>query len=493
MRKAMWMMVTGVLLFSLISPLWAAGRLQPEDLVYQGAFRLPDVAGDCDWTYSGHAMTFYPSGDPDGASDGYPGSLFASGNDANCQYISEISIPEPLISASQSLAELNTAQTLQPFADIRPGMFGSFEGMTLPRVGLAYLPAQGSQATEKLHFCWAEHFQEFGEASHGWCELDLSAPQSQGPWPIEGYSNYVSNDYMFEIPQDWSDANTPGEYLATGRAREGLWSGRGPALFAYGPWNDGNPPTGASVTPLLLYGTQEDGATDIVSDPSQAMTDYKDADHWFGGAWLSKGAHHSLIFAGTKALGDCWYGYANGVVYPHDCYAPDTPACPEPPEWPYNNRGFWADSYQAQIIFYDPEDLAAVASGKMESWEPQPYAVLNLDPYLYDPYTPEDFENHLIRYKGDYLGAVAFDRQNRLLYVTEKQADNEKSLIHVFAIAIQADIDNNGARDLADLIGALQILAGLPAPETMVMENADLDGDGKIGFKEVFFIFRSLI
>ncbi len=36
----------------------------PSDLAYMGAFRLPDADGECDWTYSPHAMTYYPDGDP---------------------------------------------------------------------------------------------------------------------------------------------------------------------------------------------------------------------------------------------------------------------------------------------------------------------------------------------------------------------------------------------------------------------------------------------
>ena len=35
------------------------------------------------------------------------------------------------------------------------------------------------------------------------------------------------------------------------------------------------------------------------------------------------------------------------------------------------------------MLFYDPGDLAAVARGEQASWEPQPYATLNVDPYLY--------------------------------------------------------------------------------------------------------------
>jgi len=406
-------------------------RLLASDFQYLGAFRLPDVPGECNWTYSGHGMTYYPGGDASGSGDGYPGSLYATGNDAVCQHVSEISIPAPVKSPSKNLAELDTAGTLQPFRDIRGGIFGPFENMVIPRVGLAYLPPRGSQTTGKLHFCWAQHIQAF-EATHGWCELNLSTPQTSGPWYLSSYTNYITNDYMFEIPASWSSVNAPGLGLATGRAREGPWSGLGPALFAYGPWLNGNPPApSATIThlkPLLFYGQQVAGVPEVVTDPSKAMNGYLDADHWFGGEWLTSGAKSAVIFIGTKATGNSWYGFADGTVWPYDCAEPSTPPCPITPEWPYDDRGFWADGYKVQIIFFDTTDLAKVAQGTMQTWQPQPYATLDLDNYFFDP------NIDVTRYKRDLVGAIAYDRVRGFLYVTEKQVDDEKSIIHVFKI-----------------------------------------------------------
>ena len=129
--------------------------IQPTDLVYQGAFRLPDEWQDDYnmWGYSGYAATYYPDGDPQGSEDGFPGSIFAVGHDQT-QAVSEISIPAPVI--SKDLNDLNTATTLQGFQDITDDIFGYLE---IPRAGLEYLPAQGSQTTGKLYFCWGQHFQ----------------------------------------------------------------------------------------------------------------------------------------------------------------------------------------------------------------------------------------------------------------------------------------------------------------------------------------------
>jgi len=117
--------------------------IQPSDLAYLGAFRLPsDAPDEVGWMWSGEALTYYPDGDPDGPDDGFPGSLFGTGHNWN-QYVSEISIPVPVISPGKNLEELNTATTLQPFQDIRGGLFDW--PLEQPRAGLEYLPPQGEQ------------------------------------------------------------------------------------------------------------------------------------------------------------------------------------------------------------------------------------------------------------------------------------------------------------------------------------------------------------
>ena len=390
--------------------------IQPNDLVYLGAFRLPI---DPNWDYSGHGLTYYPAGDPGGPDDGFPGSLYGVGHDQTL-LVSEISIPAPVI--SKNLDDLNTAQTLQPFADITGGAIT--EELSLPRLGIEF-----EHTTGLLHFAWGQHIQDF-EPSHGWASLDLANPQTAGTWVFDGYSNYTTNDYLFEIPHEWADAYTPGQYLATGRAREGPWSGNGPSLFAYAPWENGNHlaagATLTSITPLLRYGVQEPGNPEIVADESMAVSGRLDADHWLGGAWLTAGDKSALIFVGTKAVGNAWYGYANGVVWEYGC--DETNSCPEMPAWPYDDRGFWADDYQAQIIFYDPADLAAVATGVMETWQPQPYATWVLDEFMLAPEL--DFAN----YKRDIVGAAAFDREHGLLFIVERLADEYQSVIHVWRV-----------------------------------------------------------
>ncbi len=390
----------------------AMGLIQPEDLIYKGAFRLPDGSNETSWEWGGTAAAYYPKGDTGGPDDLYPGSIFATGHEWE-QQISEISIPVPVISKSKDVGELDTATTLQDFHDIKGDLFGYLE---LPRVGLEYLPKQGGQTTDKLYYCWGQHMQE-GDAgpSHGWFELGLSDPQRQGPWKINGQIKYTTTDYIFAIDKSWALVNTPGKLLATGRFRDGGQGTQGPALIAYGPWNDGDPPPSkASLTniPLLFYSSVYDDAEGVY-----AMNSYHHSDEWSGGAWLTYSGRSSVIFAGIKGLGNCWYGFYDGTVWPEEP--------PYPEEGP-GERGWWSDGFAAQIIFYDPEDLAAVSRGEIEPFEPQPYATLNIDDLLYN--IPEDELRH--------LGALSYDSESGIIYLFEFRGDyeNERPLVHVWKI-----------------------------------------------------------
>ena len=399
-----------------------AQRISPNDFEYRGAFKLPEGTGGSNWEYAGYGMTFYPGGDKNGAADGYPGSLFAIGHDHQ-QFVSEISIPKPVISNAKSLDDLHTARTLQPFHDITHGMFGELE---IPRADLAYLPATGSQQQDKLYFCWGQHFQFELQPSHGACNLDLSNPQTAGPWYFGDFSNYVTNDYMFELPADWAARTTPGARLVCGRFRDGGWGGHGPTLFAFDPWINGSQPQANAVlnniTPLLMYGIPQAGAAELAVSDSMKMNGYTEADEWSGGAWLTTGQNAAVAFVGTKGLGNYWYGFSNGVVWPFDG------PYPEVPEFPHDDRGWWSDSIQAQIVLYDPAELADVANGNIATWAPQPYATLNLDPWMFAP----GFD--LWNYKRYTVGACAFDRENSLLYVFERMVQDGQCIIHVWHI-----------------------------------------------------------
>lgn len=405
--------------------------IQPSDLVYRGAFRLPAYPANPEhgWEWGGNALAYYPEGDADGNADGYPGSLYGAGND-QLMYVGEINIPAPVVSSGHSLAALNTATQLRSFRDVRIGIAALeqlFANQMLLYCGLEYLPAQGAQSGGRIYVCFGDHFHDPGSPQEVPCHMwtDLNLQNNQGSWWIEGQNLLSVNDYMFEIPAAWADTYAAGRRLGTGRYREGGWSGMGPALIAIAPWQSGNPPAaGASLpnTPLLLYSnTRGDDPT------SYTLNNYHHSDLWSGGAWLTAGNKAAVIFIGTKGQGSCWYGWADGTVY-------DGTDIPAPP-YPNDDRGWWSSSFQAQAVFYNPADLAAVAAGTMPPYQPQPYATLDLDPWLWriDKINHPDFNVNQNKHR---LGDCAFDRARGLLYIVEYRGDseNDRPLIHVFQV-----------------------------------------------------------
>ncbi len=430
--------------------------LQPEDFQYLGAFRLPgEGARPRSFEYGGEAMTFNPNGNPSGPEDGFPGSLFVMGHQRilvdlpEGNQVAEISIPVPV--NSKNLNELNYAEFIQDFQDITGGDF--FSGLDeIPRVGMQYLDVQATGA--KVHITWGQHLDpEPTVPTHAWFDPDLSSPGMQGTWFIGNQSFYSTNDYLFEIPASWADENANGRYLATGRYRDGGWSGMGPALFAYRPWVDdsGTPaPSGTYLeeTMLLLYENSFDN-----DSIERSLNGYQHPDEWTGGAWLTSSTGKSaVLFAGTKGTGaKYWYGFINPAGSEYPCVAQalvgeftvcrnaDGTACPDSDltecQGHNDTRGWWSSRFTAQFILFDPDDLAEVASGEMDPWEPQPYASLDIDEHLL--FQPPEWEDEMLG-TGDQrrfrIGAAAFDRNNDLLYVLELFGDQAKPVVHVWNI-----------------------------------------------------------
>ena len=389
------------------------GRIRPEELVYRGAFRLPEEPEEFGWGWSGQGMAYRADGDPKGPADGHAGSIFGTGHNWH-QYVSEITIPRPLVSADKSLTDLSTAKTIQKFHNVRGKLYAEMEQA---RAGLAYLPAQGKQTAGKLYFCWGPHMDEGSrDPSHGWCELDLSNPRPAGLWRIGDDVNYVTTDYMFVIPATWGKAHVGGMRLATGRFRDGGQGSQGPTLFAFAPWLAGNPPKDGATLPtvqLLRYSS-------VTDEQQHRLRDYHHSDEWSGGAWMTLGGRSAVAFVGTKGKGRCWYGFANGVVWPEEGPFPPVPAAPN------DRRGWWSTTFVARILLYDPADLAAVATGKKEPWDPQPYATLDIEKYL--------FATQADPRRMQHLGAACFDPKGGFLYVFEPRADSDMSLVHVWQV-----------------------------------------------------------
>ena len=419
-------------------------------MTYLGAFRLPGGEDPpLTFAYGGNAMTYNPDHN----------TLFITGHDRiaygglpDGDQIAELSIPTPLISTN--LDDLPYAAFVQDFHNPLAGQFTNLE--EIPKLGLQYLnhPATGPL----LHVAWGQHLQLEGVASHGWFSADLESPNYRGSWFIGDQNLYSTTGYMFDIPAAWADAYANSRYLATGRMRDGGQGGMGPTLFAYTPWGAGGTPPAAGThipeTPLLLYANVYD-----TPNIERSMNGYQHADEWEGGAWLTTvSGKAAVIFSGTKSNGTkYWYGWLNPaspeaacVDLSHvdeflTCRMADGSSCPpedfsgccdEAAGTCVTYRGWWSTRWDAQIIFYDPADFARVAAGELETWEPQPYAALDIDEHLY--LNPPEWDEINLGW-GDQrryrIGAAAYDREQGRLYVLELFADGGKPVVHVWGVA----------------------------------------------------------
>lgn len=452
--------VTGTTLQTSEMPFFVveADLVHPEDFIYLGAFRLPgNGERPLTFAYGGEAMTFNPGGNPGSTGDQFPGSLFVMGHNRmpygelpHGNQVAEISIPRPII--TDSIDQLPIGEFIQDFQVIDSGMFAAYE--EIPRVGMEYLdmPATGPL----IHLSWGQHFHDqlsTQAAGYAWFNPDLSEPEIQGPWYIGHQSLYSVNDYIFEIPFEWAEQYVEGHPLATGRFRDGGWSGMGPSLFAYCPWKD---ETGTPASPnsrleeivLLRYESSENTA-----DIERNLNGYQHGDEWSGGAWLTVDSGKSAVmFAGTKSTGErYWYGFTSPKGPQHVCVESDylgqftlcrmadgTP-CPDESSLVCanhnGNRGWWSNSFSARIILYNPADLARVVTGEFEPWEPQPYAYLDIDEHLFHNPTGVDLDTLGSGVQRRYrLGDTAYDRENNLLYILELFADEAKPVVHVWQV-----------------------------------------------------------
>jgi len=378
------------------TPSPSSDLIQPSDLIYQGAFAYPP--GD-EWAYSGHALTYYPEGNPSGPFDGYPGSLYAAGH-THHDLVGEITIPKPVI--SDDFAELPKASVLRPLADITGGWKDTctYNHDCIYREvdGLAYVSNVDRVAWNlRDWYNVAGHDQD----SLGWSDLDLSG--ARGVWHIgdrpsddDVFHNAKTCNYLFLAPESFASESLAGKRLIAGnhRAAGAFGGSQGPTLYALAPWQDGDPPTSGQTLealPLLYYPEIYPGCLD---DPEQChFPDYRPKDDWGGGAWLQDRDTSGVLIVGRKGLGPNCYG---------------TPAeCGGDPCDPY--KGYHAYPYEPQILFYDPAELEEVVIGDREAWEVVPY----------DVYSPVDM---VLDPACATLAAAAHDGERKVLYVTEQGA-----------------------------------------------------------------------
>ncbi|MDZ7723485.1 MAG: T9SS type A sorting domain-containing protein [candidate division KSB1 bacterium] len=249
----------------------------------------------------------------------------------------------------------------------------------------------------------------------------------------------MTGDYLFAVPDSWAETHSAGRHLITGRFRDGGLSGLGPTLYAFAPDADASAGSALEYTTLLEYGPVEASVDDY--EFPRSIDDYNHSDDWREALWVSAGNQTAVGIIGSKALGHHWYGY-HGERMRHNWVIADVPY-PDFYSTDPDGKGWRSHNRTPMIIFYEPADLAPVASGTSESWQPQPYAALRMNPDHF-------YNQHDIR-------SAAFDPQAQKLYITEfSDPQTGQLVIHVwevqtFTLGIQSAPKPTGFRLTANV------------------------------------------
>ena len=201
--------------------------------------------------------------------------------------------------------------------------------------------------------------------------------------------------YLFRLPHDWATANgLATKTMITGFSREaGAFGGsQGPTLFAFDPDNP------VDAADLVWYREISPGCPGSCDFPG-----YESVDSWMGADWVRSAAGDAVLVAGVKGGSTC---YGSGS------------ACGDPCR---DSQGYHGYPYTAQVLFYDPADLAARLTGAL-----QPWAVLPHETWAPTEVWAQECPN---------LGGLAFDENAGRLYVAERLAGPfGEGIIHVYRL-----------------------------------------------------------
>jgi hypothetical protein len=460
--------------------------LQSSDLVYQGAFRVPQ--GDYGspqyhgLSYGGRALAFNAANN----------SLFMVGH-IDDQLTIELAIPTPVMSAS--LSDFNTALVLQPFADTTGGFrdYVCADGAvscatTYPGWNPDYI---GGNLVYNGQLLSSVYNYYDGNAvatrSHYLSSLTLGSSFngmfSVGNVPVQMPQIAFSAGYMGLIPYDYQSAM--GGKVITGQGFLAITtrSSFGPAAFAFDPDNMTNTNNPVNATPLLYYNAKNGGADHsnetlgywMSNNPGGTSLPYTSNSDFISGVVFPQGSK-SVLFFGTHGQGASCYGAATanpseaqwmtwlqanspsgyscgGTQMSSSEIAGGNSCCYDPSG--VGNKGTHAYPYSHYVWAYNADDLVAAGSGTytvtqadynagrfmtgtapaisplpvgsiVNPWNVYPYTSFNLDAYL-NPFEAV----------GQINGA-AYDPATQRIFISQGHGDSIYPLIHVFEVNLAA-------------------------------------------------------
>lgn len=408
-----------------------AERLQPADLTYEGAFRLP-----ADFNWGARGLCFSPGG------DGGDGSLLVTGFELlsdpahpgescsnaswNCgAHFGEVAIPAPAQAADWQ--DLPEAALLRPLTQFDGGLAATVHREYVFVEDLAYVSRRGSQTQDKLYGSLVVWYAEgaYGDATFPTVWMaNADGTDARGMFHVgpdeTPFHGRKMGAYLFTAPAWYADQYLGGRTLVTGRSRgtpldasepvTTRGGSQGPTLFAFRAWETDDPTGDLDALPLLYYRVGfPDCAGPNVGDP--AACDYPGftmCDDWTGGAFVDNGTRRAVLLLGYKGLGANCYDEP-----PVNCHDPCNDA-----------HGYHCQPYERQVIFYDVHALGRSARGQQEPWTVLPYTI----------WRPTEF------YLGPTAcwnaGGMAFDPQKRRLFMVERGLDGDANavVVHVWSL-----------------------------------------------------------
>lgn len=362
-----------------LKPPVSENLVQPGDLIYDGAFRLPyGQVGGSTFEYGATALAFNPAHN----------SLFMVGHPWD-QQVAEVAIPD-VRSVAGGLPGLAIATVLAPFTDALEGhrldVGGSDTGAIL--IG-------GIMPYDSFMYITAYRYYD-GDGnqllSQFVANVDLGVTGDvRGPYQIGSAAGMVDG-YLVLIPHEWRDAM--GGPAFAGQCCIPIISRTsfGPAAFSFDPSRIGLD-IPLPIAPLVYYTSDNPladyGGQSILFNASTQL----------GGAVFPVNTR-SVLFFGRQGLGPYCYGEAS------DCG--DTIIV---------SKGPHNQPYQSQVWAYDAIDLAAVRAGVMQPWQVRPYATWSMS-------LPFQFA------EGSIQGA-AYDAATGRIFITAL-GDMTNPLVHQF-------------------------------------------------------------
>jgi len=353
--------------------------IQKANLVYQGAFRVPQGASDTTtFNYGGTALG-YNSGN---------NSLYITGHD-HTQFSAEIGIPA--VVNSTSLKDLATATLLQPLTDATEGKLGKINPSdpNAKKIG-GHLVYNGNLIVTGFSYYDGAGTQS---ASHFSRPLSLStAGKVVGPYSVGADPHFVGG-YMTLVPPEWQA--TLGGPALTGMCCLSIANVQscGPSISVFDPSL-----TSRSATRLLGYplsnALRPVSSTNAVYNLTSSIS----------GVVFPSGTR-SVLFFGRHGAGNYCYGEGSDCGDPAD-----------------SSKGVHGYPYVYQVWAYDANDLLAVKKGSRRQYQPQPYAVWTFNlPFEHARST-------------HFLGGAAYDPQKQQIYLSQRGGDGSGPVIHVFKV-----------------------------------------------------------